>query len=156
MTRPSRAQRIAEHLIRGGCRHLPANAREEYYREWTAELPAILDDQAIRPALLRPARALSYAIGVSRSTRGSRGPRGTAALPRQDTWQHAIFPRPHGIIPAVAAVTLWFTIILVAGDFPPGSPWLAAAAFLPDILIVIAVVRFVLWIRHRSDGAPGP
>lgn len=153
MTRPSRAQRIAEHLIRRACRHLPADARDEYYREWTAEVPAILDDHDIRPAILRPARALSYAIGVSRSTRRSRG---TAALRRQDALQLAIFPRPHGIIPATAAVTLWITIVLAAGDFPPGSPWVAAAAFLPDILMVTAVVRFVLWIRHRSNRTPGP
>lgn len=39
VTSHPRGQRIAEHLIRRGCRHLPADTRDERYREWKAELP---------------------------------------------------------------------------------------------------------------------
>jgi hypothetical protein len=60
--------RIGEYLIARACRHLPAGARDERYREWVAELPAILDDPDIRPAARRAARMLRYAAGTIRGT----------------------------------------------------------------------------------------
>ena len=33
--------RIGEYLVRRACRPLPPDVREERYREWAAELPAI-------------------------------------------------------------------------------------------------------------------
>jgi hypothetical protein len=69
MTRDSLTQRIAEYLIRRACRRLPGDIRDERYREWAAELPAILHDPGIRFALLRSARALIYAAGTIRGTR---------------------------------------------------------------------------------------
>jgi len=62
-----RLLRIGEYLIARACRHLPAGARDERYREWTAELPAILRDPAVRPAR-RAARMLRYASGTIRGT----------------------------------------------------------------------------------------
>ena len=62
-------QRIAERLIRSACRRLPADERAERLREWTAELPAILDDESIRPSWRRGLRALAFCAGVSRATR---------------------------------------------------------------------------------------
>jgi hypothetical protein len=62
-------QRIAEWLIRAACRRLPADVRAECCREWTAEVPAILDDQSIRPSFLRALRALSFCAGISMTTR---------------------------------------------------------------------------------------
>ena len=54
---------LAEWLIGRACRHLPAAAREERGREWTAELPAILADPDVPSGLLRSARALRFAAG---------------------------------------------------------------------------------------------
>jgi hypothetical protein len=69
MTSRPRAQRLAEHLIRRACRRLPGDTRDDRYREWAAELPAILHDPDIRFRLHRSARALLYAADHTRSTR---------------------------------------------------------------------------------------
>jgi hypothetical protein len=63
-----RLLRIGEFLIARACRHLPAGARDERYREWVAELPAILDDPDVRPTARRAARMLRYAAGTIRGT----------------------------------------------------------------------------------------
>jgi DivIVA domain-containing protein len=63
-----RLLRIGEYLIARACRHLPAQARDERYREWVAELPAILRDPGVRPAARRAARMLGYASGTIRGT----------------------------------------------------------------------------------------
>jgi DivIVA domain-containing protein len=63
-----RLLRIGEYLIARACRHLPAEARDERYREWVAELPAILRDPGVRPAARRAARMLRYASGTIRGT----------------------------------------------------------------------------------------
>jgi DivIVA domain-containing protein len=63
-----RLLRIGEYLIARACRHLPARARDERYREWVAELPAILADPGVRPAARRAARMLRYASGTIRGT----------------------------------------------------------------------------------------
>ena len=63
-----RLLRIGEYLIARACRHLPAEARDERYREWVAELPAILRDPGVRPAPRRAARMLRYASGTIRGT----------------------------------------------------------------------------------------
>lgn len=67
MTSPAR--RLAGHLIRRACRRLPEDIRDDRYREWTAELPAILHDPDIRFRLHRSARALRYAAGHTRTAR---------------------------------------------------------------------------------------
>ena len=69
MTAIPRTQRIADHLIRRACRRLPGEAGDERYREWAAELPAILSDPDIGSGLRRSARALRYGAGVSRCAR---------------------------------------------------------------------------------------
>ncbi len=63
-----RLLRIGEYLIARASRHLPAGARDERYREWAAELPAILQDPAVRPTARRAARMLRYASGTIRGT----------------------------------------------------------------------------------------
>lgn len=69
MTRPTAAHRLAVRLIARACRQLPPAMRDERFREWTAELPAILEDPAITSPLQRTARTLSYLTGIYRSTR---------------------------------------------------------------------------------------
>jgi hypothetical protein len=61
-----RVQRLAEYLIRLSCRRFPEDIRDERYREWTAELPAILDDPDIRFGFRRDVRALRFAAGHAR------------------------------------------------------------------------------------------
>ena len=67
------AQRLAGWLIGRAGRHLPAAARAEREREWTAELPAILADPDVRSGLLRSARALRFAVGTIRTARREHG-----------------------------------------------------------------------------------
>ena len=40
--------RLGEYLLRRACQRLPRGIRQERYREWAAELPAILQDPQIR------------------------------------------------------------------------------------------------------------
>ena len=56
-----RLLRIGEYLIARACRRLSADTRDERYREWAAELPAILRDPGIRLAARRAARMLGFA-----------------------------------------------------------------------------------------------
>jgi hypothetical protein len=58
--------RLGEHLVRLACQRLPRDIREERYREWAAELPAILHDPQIRPAPRRAVRMLGYAADTLR------------------------------------------------------------------------------------------
>jgi hypothetical protein len=58
--------RIGEYLVGRACKRLPQDIREERYREWVAELPAILDDPQIRPAPRRAVRMLAYAADTVR------------------------------------------------------------------------------------------
>ena len=60
--------RLGEYLVRRACRQLPPDVREERYREWTAELPAILHDPQVRFAPWRAVRMLGYAADTLRGT----------------------------------------------------------------------------------------
>jgi hypothetical protein len=57
--------RLGERLIAAACRRLPAKERYERHREWTAELPAILDDPDIRFAGHRAVRMLRYSGDIA-------------------------------------------------------------------------------------------
>jgi hypothetical protein len=157
-------QRIAESMIRRAGRQLPDSIRDERYREWTAELPAILRDPEIRVSALRQARALRYAAGVYRSARQlgraagqprSEMPAGWASRSQRRRLER---PRlPGGVIPAVAAVIIQLSDIVLVRAFPPhGSPDypVLAASIAASVLGVVAIVRFVRWLRRRSRGLP--
>jgi hypothetical protein len=58
--------RLGEYLVGRACQRLPKDIREERYREWAAELPAILHDPQIRPAPRRAVRMLAYAADTLR------------------------------------------------------------------------------------------
>jgi hypothetical protein len=60
--------RAGGYLVGLACQRLPRGTRQERYREWTAELPAILHDPQTRPAALRAARMLSYAADTLRGS----------------------------------------------------------------------------------------
>jgi hypothetical protein len=83
MSGERRLLRIGEYLVRRACQQLPPNAREERYREWAAELPAILHDPQIRPAPRRAARMLGYAADTLRGTAMTAA---RARTPRMTAW----------------------------------------------------------------------
>jgi hypothetical protein len=134
MSQVPRAQRIAEWLIRTACRRLPADVRAEQCREWTAELPAILDDQSIRPSFLRTLRALTFCLGISRTARQlSRSARAGSRRTRNSQWRTGAAPtRPHDVaVRTVAGLAVWLLIVVgviaLGRMFPDPSHWLLVA-----------------------------
>jgi hypothetical protein len=59
---------LGEYLARRACQRLPREVREERYREWSAELPAIVHGPQVRPAARRAVRMLGYAADTVRGT----------------------------------------------------------------------------------------
>ncbi len=66
--------RTGEYLVGRACRRLPPKTRDQRYREWTAELPAILHDPQIRLAPYRAVRMLGYAADTLRAATLTPGP----------------------------------------------------------------------------------
>jgi hypothetical protein len=95
--------RVGEYLVGRACQQLPPDIREERYREWAAELPAILHDPQVRPAPRRAVRMLGYAADTLRGTIMTPG-RARGRLPRLfaavDRWFPVI-----GLV--VVAVDVW-------------------------------------------------
>ena len=89
-TQPLR--RIGEMLIRASCRRLPEDQRAERCREWSAELPAIMDDTSIRLPVLRTVRALRYSAGIPRTTRHLRRASGHSARAGTAGWRDGAVP----------------------------------------------------------------
>jgi hypothetical protein len=170
MTGRPGSQRVAEYLIRRASRRLPGEVRDERYREWAAELPAILTDSDVPPGLLRSARALRFAAGTyagsRRLARGSATRQLAGASPTgwADRSRRRALGRPRlpdGTMFGAAAVLAWITILVLAGrgTGPSGangaaSTWFAVIAFAPDVLGLLAVIRFVRWLRRRSRNSP--
>jgi hypothetical protein len=130
VSRAPRVQRSCERVIRAACRRLPEDMRAERCREWAAELPAILDDQSIRPALRRAMRALTYSAGIARTTRQlSRAGRGTRPA-RTPQWRDgAMQVRPvHVAVRAAVGLGIWlllvFLLIALGRAFPHPPGWL--------------------------------
>jgi hypothetical protein len=66
--------RLGESLVHRACRRLPGTTRDNRYREWAAELPAILHDPEIRLAPHRALRMLAYAADTLRGAALTPGP----------------------------------------------------------------------------------
>ena len=170
MSGSPRAQKLAERIIGGACRRLPGEVGTERYREWTAELPAILHDPDVRAPLLRTVRMLRYAAGAYRSSRQLRvhGAAQPSSVPVSLSGGWATRSRRHplvrpafpdGVIPAIAAVALWVTVVVVIRLHPPVGFWNVvgiAGGIGSEVLAVIAIVRFVRWARRRSKRTPRP
>lgn len=80
MSSDGRILRLGEYLVRCACQLLPEPARTDRYREWTAELPCILNDPDVRLGAIRAARTLLFAIDHIRATGFHRIP--AAAQPK--------------------------------------------------------------------------
>jgi len=116
MSQAPRTQRIAEWLIYAACRRLPADVRAERCREWTAELPAIFDDQSIRPSFLRTLRAFSFCVGISWTTRQlSKSARAASRRTRNAQWRTgAMRARPPELaVRAVRGLLIWLVVVAV-------------------------------------------
>jgi len=125
-------QRIGERMIRSSCRQFPADVGADRYREWTAELSAILDDASIRSSFLRALRALAFCAGIARTTRQlSRPARAGARSARNEQWQTgAPRARPGSMAVRVALGLAAYLVVagLVIGTTvltadPRPSPW---------------------------------
>jgi hypothetical protein len=129
MTWPRPVQRIAEQLIRVSCRRLPEDERAEHCREWSAELPAILDDTSVRLPVLRAVRALRYAAGVSRTARYLRRTGGSAPRARASGWRdgaNPVRPAAPGLRLAIGVI-VWlavvFAFVSLVRAFPQSPGW---------------------------------
>jgi len=143
-------QHIAERLIRASCRRLPEDERAERCREWSAELPAILDDAGIQLPILRSVQALRYSAGISRTTRHLRRTGRHSARARTAGWRNGAMaarpttPGPRLTIGAVVWLVVIFAAVslLRAHPHPDGWPFILllalAAAFDAFCLIDIA------------------
>jgi hypothetical protein len=129
--------RLGEYLVGRACRGLPPDARAERYREWVAELPAILHDPQVRAAPWRAVRMLGYAADTLRGTvmtPGSVKGRIARLAPRLDT-----------LFLAVGLVSVAFNVASVVRS--PGD--------VPDYLRLVWALLFVTHIlcrRVRSTG----
>jgi len=111
-----RGQRTAEWLIRAACRRLPEDLRAERCREWAAELPAILGDDSVRPPLRRTLRALSFCVGISRTTRRlSRSSRAGAQDSQTWQWRDGAMPRQRIDVASRAVLGFLVWLAVVAG-----------------------------------------
>lgn len=138
---------LAGYLIRRACRRLPAGIRDERCREWTAELPAILDDPGVRSRTRRSLRALSFAADHARGTRRSSI---TSRLGSSGLWQARVIGAFTMVPLALGLVVVhiwWFRFLVAAGAvanivltmFSPGGNGRPAEA---------AVVGYYLRVAH--------
>jgi len=149
VTRTAGGQRLAQYLIRRASRRLPEDAREECYQEWAAELPAILEDPGVPLALLRTARALSYAAGTLTSAR--------LLLPAD--YRTRRFRLPRGAILAAAAVIIWIAGSEIGDAYPLSGPWsylYVAVGAVSETLAILAVVRVIRWLHQRLTHPARP
>jgi len=123
-------QRVAEWLIRAACRRLPADERAERRREWAAEVPAILDDESVRPPVRRAMRALTFCVGISRTTRQlGRSARASTRRSRGWQWRTGAPPAqsPHVAVRALLGFLIWlvvvFGVIALVRVLPDPSGW---------------------------------
>lgn len=134
--------RAGDYLIGRSCRRLPGKVRDERYREWTAELPAILNDPGTRFAGRRAMRMLWYAADTMR---------GAARASRRGR------PRP-------ATRRAWRIVWLVLPELAPAAfiAWATVTAsgnrvrYLLTLLLFYGAYRLArlgvrrLWARHTG------
>jgi hypothetical protein len=160
--------RLGEYLVGQACQRLPPDMRQERYREWTAELPAVLHDQRIRPAAHRVVRMLGYAADTIRAAGRTPAARPPSRGRRQSPGMTGVL---YLILVASLASVAWEIWVIVQA---PGHPrnyvdlaWgLLLVAYPLSILVDSAarVSRLIvitssmvgiavsLWDAHRAPG----
>jgi apolipoprotein N-acyltransferase len=137
-------QRLAEHLIRRACRRLPDGIREERYREWAGELPAILTDPDVRWQARRTVRALLFAADHARTVRRYPKPAQSQAAARGTGRLTAFFAG--GVTEWVGISCTCFWAATASALFPWG---MAAGLFGLFLLLLRAFVRVRRYRRPR-------
>lgn len=135
MTGSISGEHLAGYLIRRACRRLPDDIRDDRYREWAAELTAILDDPDIRLPPVRSARALGFAAGLCTSAR---------LLSRPDGSGSSRLPR--GVLLMAGAIIIWVAAVEVSSLYPLDGPWgyvYVAVGGVSETLAIVAVVRAI-------------
>jgi Phospholipase_D-nuclease N-terminal len=138
----------------------------EQCREWTAELPAILDDQSIRPSFLRTLRALTFCIGISRTTRQlSRSARAGSRRTRSSQRRTGtVKTRPPNVaVRTVAGLAVWLVtvagVITLGRTLPDPHGWLVtlglALAIGFDAFCLIDITR-AAQVRYLPKWAWAP
>jgi hypothetical protein len=124
VTATSRVQRVAEGLIRASCRRLPDDERAERCREWSAELPAILQDETVRSPLMRSLRALSYSAGIAATTGRLRRAVRLSARAADSAWRDgAVKAQPGNLgLRATIGLASWLVIIFSSVSLLRASP----------------------------------
>ena len=139
-------RRIAEMLIRASCRRLPEDQRAERCREWSAELPAIMDDTSIRLPILRAVRALRYSAGISRTTRHLRRASGHSARAGTAGWRDGAVP-VRSAAPGsrlTIGVIVWLVVIFAAVSLLRAHPHPNSWPFILFLALAAAFDAFCL------------
>jgi hypothetical protein len=133
-------------LIRASCRRLPDDERGDRYSEWSAELPAILDDTSVRLPILRTMRALRYSAGISRTTWHLRSTTGRSARTRASGWRDGAIPvRPSAPGPRLTiGVLVWLVIIFAAVSLLRAHPHPDSWPFILFLALAAAFDAFCL------------
>ena len=105
--------RLGEYLVGRASQELPRDIREERYREWAAELPAILHDPQVRLAPWRAVRMLGYAADTLRGTVMT-ATRARARTPLMTAWLYLLLA-----VCLVNVVWNLWTIVRAPGHGPP-------------------------------------
>ncbi len=146
-------QRAAGGLIGRAGRHLPAAAREEREREWTAELPAILADPDVPSRLLRSARALRFAAGTIRTARRGHGVfRGRLTGADARSAGVRLFGCASLWLAAVCVVRLGAVLHIPAphGAWAWVGPLLVLAAAAVELFALAQVIKLVRWLCQHD------
>lgn len=145
--------RIGEYLVGRACQRLPEDIREERYREWAAELPAILHDPQPRLAPLRAVRMLAYAADTVRGATLTpardrrRTPRMTAAPDPKDgrvMRVRRMVPGPQWIVAIGGAI-----LCVAAYPFVPAVHQFTLGPSLSEMILSLVLFLIVFAIFGR-------
>ena len=141
--------RAGEFLVGFAARGLPARIRDEQYREWAAELPAILADPGLGPGWRRAARMLGYALGTIRATAvrsgqaSYRGAHRGSDLPTAVKTRRLVLVVPVALACLLAVLSLPLLLIYLVSWGTGLALWPAAGLALMLTVIVPLAVRFL-------------
>ena len=155
---------IGEYLVGRACRRLPSGIRDERYREWAAELPAILHDREIRLAPYRAVRMLAYAADTLRGTavtpgRARRRAAGSSALVLGLFFMAGLVVMVWGIRDAARAPGDWVNYVQVAWSLLlvawPISQYVGSTARMTGLIIISSNLAGLVVCIGNAVQAPG-
>jgi hypothetical protein len=169
--------RAGEFLVARAVRRLPAKVRDERYREWAAELPAILQDPSLGPPGRRAARMLGYALDTNRaalrpgrdSYRGAHRGRDPRAAVKTARWPLILPAALAGLLASLSLMLSYLVSLSTGLGLWPAAgvaflivmSGLLAGRFLPRRAFAVSTVLLGSWLIYlfaaSSAGWPaGP